>query len=150
MNGTDWLWFTIVVLVAVAGQGIAYGYNRWFWKRHSAVNGQRLNKTPRPAIAPPLDRRWHPTDPRWVRESWPSVPERFRASMGEPPEIWNLDGVAWADAHIPRKRHSCTAQTYGISGLTRVSRCACGAIGMDRSGIWLDRNSRVLHAEVSR
>jgi hypothetical protein len=56
-------------------------------------------------------------------------------------EIEHLDGVAWHAAPIPRRWHWCRAQTSGWYGLSRIERCACGAIRYDGRA-WMDRNAR--------
>lgn len=57
----------------------------------------------------------------------------------------DLNGVPWWDAPIPHRLHRCTVQSRGwINWLTRVERCACGAIRIDgRFGSgWHRKNER--------
>lgn len=54
--------------------------------------------------------------------------------------LWHLDGMPWSEAKIPRRWHFCQPQTIGVDMLTRVERCACGAIRLDY-GRWMERNS---------
>lgn len=63
-------------------------------------------------------------------------------SPDESTEVWHLDGVAWADAPLPRRFHRCRPQTKGTTGFfIRVQRCACGAY-RDNYLIWIRRNER--------
>lgn len=61
----------------------------------------------------------------------------------------NRDGVSWADAPVPPRRHGCTPQTRGsfggMLGREIVERCACGGIRASSDPVWptwMDRNSR--------
>lgn len=56
-------------------------------------------------------------------------------------EIENKDALPWHEAPIPSRFHRCTPQTRGRSGLTRVYRCACGAISDDAKH-WSEKNER--------
>lgn len=53
----------------------------------------------------------------------------------------HLDDVAWHDAPVPKRWHTCWTQTFGAIGLTIAHRCACGAISRDGQ-FWIDRNAR--------
>lgn len=53
----------------------------------------------------------------------------------------HVNGVRWHEAPLPRRWHRCRTQTSGWVGLTRVERCACGALSRN-GGRWLERNSR--------
>ena len=55
--------------------------------------------------------------------------------------IESRNGVAWADAPKPKRRHTCWDQTRGLMHASPVARCACGAIRLD-NGRWRERNSR--------
>jgi hypothetical protein len=73
-------------------------------------------------------------DPGWV--------VRYAARDGD---AWQEDrrGVAWPDAPVPRRWHACRAQTRGFTGPgDYFERCACGGIRLDRSGPWLEKNTR--------
>lgn len=62
---------------------------------------------------------------------------RFRQATGErwgEPEtlltVWNLDGLHWTEAPVPRWWHRHWPQTVGQDGpLREIWRCACGAYG---------------------
>lgn len=61
--------------------------------------------------------------------------------------IFDLDGVSWHEAPIPRRWHKCWVQTWGWLGyFDRVQRCACGAIRcvdpVEGPGLWGERNQR--------
>jgi hypothetical protein len=61
-----------------------------------------------------------------------------------PPDLsglYNLGGVPWWEAPIPRRWHRCKPQTKGWSG-RMVFRCACGASAVDDTRHWFDRNQR--------
>jgi hypothetical protein len=53
----------------------------------------------------------------------------------------HVNGVGWNEAPLPSRFHRCWGQTTGWQGLTRVERCACGAIRLDGRG-WSERNAR--------
>lgn len=59
-------------------------------------------------------------------------------------ETSHLGGVAWYDAPLPPKSHSCWVQTDGWIGFRQVQRCACGAIRGNgaRESHWALRNER--------
>lgn len=50
-------------------------------------------------------------------------------------------GVEWSKAPLPRRLHSCHAQTRGFLDDIFVEWCACGGIRMEH-GRWMERNSR--------
>jgi hypothetical protein len=52
----------------------------------------------------------------------------------------SIEGILWADAPLPRKRHHCTPQTRGWFGVSYVERCACGAIRGSRYVDWEEKN----------
>jgi len=57
--------------------------------------------------------------------------------------IEHLDGVPWHQAPKPRRWHRCWPQTRGwMNYFTTVDRCACGAVRLDDSPPWINRNSR--------
>lgn len=60
---------------------------------------------------------------------------------GEFLEIANLFGIPWHEAELPWRFHFCAPQTIGWDFLTRIQRCACGAIQRN-SGQWIEKNSR--------
>lgn len=101
-----------------------------------------------------IDETWAPTDSRW--ELYPSFADRFpsmarlRPADDERTRLWNLDGVSWHDAPIPKRWHRCSPQTYGVvNWFSIVERCACGAIRLDGRG-WGERNTRVPRANSER
>lgn len=77
-------------------------------------------------------------EPRYVQE----VQHSLRAGSypdhePEPQPVWDLDGVHWADAEPPPRRHDHWAQTVGnIDGMGEVWRCPCSAYG-DPFGPWM-------------
>lgn len=57
-------------------------------------------------------------------------------------DIQHVDGVAWYDAPLPPRLHRCQTQTSGwLRILTKVERCACGAMRVDGNG-WANKNER--------
>jgi hypothetical protein len=56
--------------------------------------------------------------------------------------VWNENDVEWWKAPLPRWWHRCKPQTTGVISESLVERCACGAIRLDGSGFWGERNSR--------
>lgn len=47
----------------------------------------------------------------------------------------------WSDVPVPRRLHRCQAVYWGIVGVYRCERCACGAVRVSNCR-WMDRNSR--------
>jgi hypothetical protein len=58
-------------------------------------------------------------------------------------QLKHIDGVPWWQAVVPAPRHRCRAQSDGWRGMTRIQRCACGAVRADDGG-WLNRNARAV------
>lgn len=58
--------------------------------------------------------------------------------------IAHLGGVQWHACPLPKRRHRCWAQTWGVGENSRVSvmRCACGAVSFDRALSWEGKNQR--------
>jgi hypothetical protein len=71
-------------------------------------------------------------------------------------EVWNLDGVKWSDAPVPRRLHRCKPQTEAVynHSLDLLQRCACGGfrvfmavhpddmfLGAPKPA-WMERNNR--------
>lgn len=53
---------------------------------------------------------------------------------------WDIDGVTWHKAPLPRRWHRCSTWTRGYL-MGQIDRCACGAVRYGGSGSWFDRNS---------
>ena len=87
-----------------------------------------------------------------VTEDMPPQGVFIREETPNSVELWNLNGVAWHDAIVPPRSHTCWTQTRGGYTDSRdgkhvfVRRCACGAISTNDWDIndiyWIDRNSR--------
>lgn len=56
-------------------------------------------------------------------------------------QLVHVDGVPWWEAEVPAVRHRCRPQSHGWRGVTRVRRCACGAVRIN-DGVWINRNAR--------
>lgn len=83
---------------------------------------------------PPQPYRYEPSRfPGWDLDS----NGRYRTVEITSDLVRNIDGVEWADAPVPPRRHSCWPQTVALG----VARCACGATRAP-SGMWIERNSR--------
>jgi hypothetical protein len=64
---------------------------------------------------------------------------------GQPVEVRHRNNLPWYDAPLPRRWHRCRPQTDGWLNLTRVQRCACGAIRdvyRGRWSCWVWKNTR--------
>lgn len=60
--------------------------------------------------------------------------------------VWDLDGVPWDKAPLPKSWHRCRAQTCTIysQGIAHRDRCACGGERWGVFGKWTRRDSRCL------
>lgn len=70
------------------------------------------------------------------------VPDARAAEVAPEMEMAHVDGVAWHDAPVPRRRHRCSPQTKAwYKPFDFIERCACGALRRN-GGPWIDRNER--------
>jgi hypothetical protein len=81
-------------------------------------------------------------DPRYQQESFVPWVNLGETPVEMPLPVWNLDGVSWADAPPPPRRHQHWPQTTGVAG-EYFERCPCGATWTRREGWYSWPQARV-------